>query len=322
MSVQEAETRRGFIAAFVAFLIWGLLPIYIHQLAPMPSVQIMAHRVIWACVFVFAYLAIKGDLGKVWAALADAKARLRLAGSAVLITINWLVYVWAVSNGHVVDASLGYFINPLVSVLLGVFVLKESLNGTQWVSVALAALGVLWLTFSVGQFPWIAISLALSFGTYGLIRKQVVVESVAGLGVETLLIAPIMLVYLVWTLHTGSFAFGTLGTKVDVMLIASGAVTAIPLVLFAYGVRRVPLSTVGILQYVGPSLQLLTGVFLFHEPFTHTQLIGFGLIWAALVVYALEGVWRNRRLKTTAALAESGAPAATAAATTSPAARS
>jgi len=176
--------------------------------------------------------------------------------------------------------------------------------------VALAAVGVLWLTFNVGQFPWIAISLALSFGTYGLIRKQVVVESVAGLGVETLLIAPIMLAYLFWTLHAGSFAFGTLGPKVDVMLIASGAVTAIPLVLFAYGVRRVPLSAIGILQYVGPTLQLLTGVFVFHEPFSHTQLIGFGLIWAALVVYAVEGVWRNRRLKTTAALADSGAPAA------------
>jgi len=310
MITEETEARQGFFAALGAFFIWGLLPIYIHQLAPTPSVQIMAHRVIWACVCVFAYLAIKGDLGKVWAALADAKARLLLAASAALVSINWLIYVWAVSNGHVVESSLGYFINPLVSVLLGVFVLKERLNRAQWCAVALAALGVLWLTVQVGRPPWIALGLALSFGTYGLIRKKVVVESVAGLGVETLLIAPIMLVYLAYTLHDGTFAFGTLGFKVDAFLVASGAVTAIPLVLFSYAVRRVPLSTVGILQYLGPSLQLLTGVFIFHEPFTHTQLIGFGLIWAALVVYAGEGLWRSRRARITAALSEGSTAAA------------
>ena len=321
MSTAEAEQRRGFFAALGAFFIWGLLPIYIHQLAPTPSVQIMAHRVIWACVFVFGYLVIKGDLGKVWAALADAKARLLLAASATLVSINWQIYVWAVSSGHVVESALGYFINPLVSVLLGVFVLKERLNAAQWCAVSLAALGVLWLTVQVGSPPWIAIALALSFGAYGLIRKKVVVDSVAGLGVETLLIAPVMLVYLAWTLHTGSFAFGTLGLKVDAFLVASGAITAIPLVLFAYGVRRVPLSTIGILQYLGPSLQLITGVFVFHEPFTQTQLIGFGLIWVALLVYAGEGLWRGRQLRRSAALAESGAPAATAAVAASPTAR-
>ncbi len=308
MSTQQAEQRRGFFAALGAFFIWGLLPIYIHQLSPTPVLQIMAHRMIWACLFVFAYLAIKGDLGKVWAALADARARLRLTASALLITVNWFVYVWAVSSGHVVESSLGYFINPLVSVLLGVFVLKETLNRMQWAAVALAALGVLWLTLQVGRLPWIAIALALTFGTYGLIRKQVAVDSVAGLGVETLLITPLMLAYLAWTLHAGSFSFGTLGLKVDVLLILGGAFTAIPLALFAYGVRSVPLSTIGILQYLGPTLQLLTGVFLFHEPFTETQLIGFGLIWAALVVYAGEGLWRGRRTRLNAALVESGVP--------------
>lgn len=309
MSAAETEARNGFFAAFTAFFIWGLLPIYIHQLVPTQAVEIMAHRVIWACLFVFTYLAIKGDMGKVWVALADAKARIRLAASAVLITINWLVYVWAASNGHVVEASLGYFINPLVSVLLGVFVLKEKLNQWQWVSVALAALGVLWLTLQVGHPPWIAIALALSFGIYGLIRKQVVVESVAGLGVEVLLIAPVMLVYLAWKLYSGTMTFAHHSLYVDGFLILGGALTAIPLVLFSYGVRRVPLSTIGILQYVGPTLQLLTGVLIFHEPFTQVQLVGFGLIWAALVVYAGEGFWRGRRARLTAALADSGAPA-------------
>lgn len=309
MSTAEQDARRGFWAAFSAFVIWGMLPIYIRQLAPTGAVEIMAHRVLWACLFVFTYLAIKGETGKVWAALADAKARLRLAATAVLITINWLVYVWAASNGHVVEASLGYFINPLVSVLLGVFVLKEKLNRWQWVSVALAALGVLWLTLQAGRPPYIAIALALSFGLYGLLRKQVAVESVPGLGVEVLLIAPVMLVYLAFKAHSGTLTFAHHSLYVDAFLILGGAITAIPLVLFAYGVRRVPLSTIGILQYVGPTLQLLTGVFVFHEPFTQTQLVGFGLIWAALVVYAAEGYWRGRRTRINAALAEAGAPA-------------
>lgn len=294
---EAADSRRGFFAALGAFFIWGLLPIYIHALAPTPTVQIMAHRMIWACLFVFVYLAFKGELGKVRQALADGKTCLRLSASALLITLNWFVYVWAVSSGHVVESSLGYFINPLVSVLLGVFVLKETLNRAQWAAVALAALGVLWLTLQVGRLPWIAIALALSFGTYGLIRKQVRVESVPGLGVETLLITPLALLYLAWTLHAGTFAFGTLGLQVDVLLVLGGAFTAIPLALFAYGVRAVPLSTIGILQYIGPTLQLLTGVFLFHEPFTHIQLIGFGLIWAALGVYAADGFWRVRRIR-------------------------
>ncbi len=302
-SPADADARRGFFAAFGAFFIWGLLPIYIHQLVPTPAVEIMAHRVIWACIFVFIYLAIRGETGKVWTALADGRARILLAASAVLITINWLVYVWAASNGHVVEASLGYFINPLVSVLLGVFVLKETLNRTQWFSVSLAALGVLWLTLQVGHPPWIALALALSFGAYGLIRKQVTVDSVAGLGVETLLIAPVMLLYLGYTLQAGTLSFGHHGLRMDVFLVLGGAITAIPLVLFAYGVRRVPLSTIGLLQYVGPTLQLLTGVLVFHEPFTQAQLVGFGLIWSALGVYALDGFWRSTRAKPVAAAA-------------------
>lgn len=295
MSAEEAEKRRGFFAAMSAFLIWGLLPLYLKQLHDTPAVQIMAHRVVWACVFVFAYLALKGELGKVAAALRDGSARLRLAASAVLVSVNWLIYVWAVTSGHVIESSLGYFINPLVSVLLGVFVLKESLSRAQWAAVGLAALGVLWLTVQVGRPPWIALALALSFGGYGLIRKKVAVDSVAGLGVETLLVAPFMLAWLLWCTQAGTLSFAHHDRLLDGLLIASGAVTAVPLVLFAYGVRRIPLSTVGLLQYLGPTLQLLTGIFVFHEPFTQTQLIGFGLIWSALAVYAGEGFWRSYR---------------------------
>ena len=297
MSAEEQERRRGLAAALGAFFIWGLLPFYLKQLHDTPSVQIMAHRVVWACLFVFGYLAVKGEIGKVWAALADRGARRLLLASATLMSVNWLIYVWAVTSGHVIESSLGYFINPLVSVLMGVFLLKESLNRTQWVAVGIAALGVLWLTVQVGRPPWIALSLALTFGSYGLIRKKVAVDSVAGLGVETLLIAPFMLAWLLWCTQAGSLSFGAHDRLLDFLLIASGAVTAVPLVLFAYGVRRVPLSTIGLLQYVGPTLQLLTGIFVFHEPFTESRAIGFGLIWAALAVYAAEGFWRSWRGK-------------------------
>ena len=295
MTPLETDTRRGFWAALGAFFIWGLLPLYIHLLAPTPPVQIMAHRVIWAALFVLVVIAYKGQLGVLRSVLSSRKACGWLMVSALLISLNWLVYVWAVSSGHVVESSLGYFINPLVSVLMGVFVLKEVLNRWQWAAVGVAALGVLWLTLQAGRPPWIALMLAFSFGSYGLIRKQVVVDSVVGLGVETLLISPFMLTYLAWTLHHGSFAFGQNGGTVDALLIASGAITAVPLVLFAYGVRRIPLSTVGLLQYLGPTLQLLTGVFVFHEPFTSARAVGFGLIWAALAIYAAEGFWRNAR---------------------------
>ncbi|WP_084615834.1 EamA family transporter RarD [Solimonas flava] len=293
----EADYRRGFAATFGAFLIWGLLPLYLKQLHDTGALQIMAHRVVWACLFVFGYLALRGELGKVGAALRDPQARLRLAASALLISGNWLVYVWAVTNGHVIEASLGYFINPLVSVLLGVFVLREKLNRAQWLAVAIAALGVAWLTWQVGRLPWIALGLAASFGAYGLIRKMVVVDSVAGLGVETLLVAPLMLAYLLWCTYAGTLSFGAHDRLLDVLLIASGAVTAIPLVMFAYGVRRVPLSTVGLMQYVGPTLQLLTGIFVFHEAFTAERIVGFAMIWAALFVFAGEGLWRAHRAR-------------------------
>lgn len=289
--------RRGFAAAFSAFLTWGLLPLYLKQLESTGPLEIMAHRVVWACLFVFGYLALRRELGKIVIVLRDRKMLLWLSASAILISANWLLYVWAVTADHIVEASLGYFINPLVSVLLGVFVLHERLNRVQWSAVGIAALGVLWLTLQAGRPPWIALVLALTFGGYGLIRKMVIVESVVGLGVETLLIAPVMLAYLLWIAHTGTISFLAHDHLLDALLIASGAFTAIPLVLFAYGVRRVALSTIGVMQYVGPMLQLLTGVFLYHEGFSRVQLIGFGLIWFAIAVYAGEGLWRGHRTR-------------------------
>jgi chloramphenicol-sensitive protein RarD len=295
--------RRGLFAAIAAFATWGLLPLYLHLLAAVPVMQIMTQRVAWCCVFVFAWLMVRGELRHVRTAMADPQRLLRLLLSALLITVNWLTYVWAVGNHHVVESSLGYFINPLVSVLLGVLFLSERLNPRQWTSVGLAALGVAWLTWQVGHLPWIALTLAISFGLYGFVRKQVAVDAVAGLAIETLLILPFALAWLGFEAWRGASVFGHTGLATDGLLIASGLVTAVPLVLFAFGVRRVPLSTIGLLQYFAPSLQLLTALFVFDEPFSQAQAIGFGLIWLGLAVYAIDGLWRGRLPRPVASVA-------------------
>lgn len=297
-----AADRRGFSAAVAAFSIWGLLPLYLKLLHQAPVLQIMTHRVAWCCLFVLAWLAARGELRYVHGAISDGATRIRLFGSAVLITINWLIYVWAIGNGHTVEASLGYFINPLVSVLLGVFFLGERLNRQRWIAVGFAALGVAWLTWQVGRPPWVALALAVSFGLYGFVRKHVVVDAVAGLAVETLMVLPFALGWLAFEVARGSSVFGHLGVQLDGLLIASGLVTAVPLVLFAYGVRRVPLSTIGLLQYFAPSLQLLTALFVFKEPFTQVQTIGFSLIWVGLVIFAIDGLWRGRRPRPVSAI--------------------
>jgi chloramphenicol-sensitive protein RarD len=213
----------------------------------------------------------------------------------VLISVNWLVYVWAVNNGHVIEASLGYFINPLFNVFLGVVVLSERLSRAQWAAVALAAIGVLYLTIEGGRPPWIALVLAVSFGSYGLIRKVTNVEAIPGLATETLLLSPFAIGFLLWREHGGDGVFGHSSHTIDGLLLGSGLVTALPLALFAFGARRIPYSTVGLVQYIGPTIQFLIGVFLFQEPFPRSRALGFVLIWAALAIYALDGLRRNRR---------------------------
>ena len=287
------QYRRGLAAALSAFAFWGVFPLYLALLAAVPALQILAHRVVWCCLFVVTWIAVRGELGAVRAALANPVTLWRLVASGALISINWLTYVWAVKNGHVIDASLGYFINPLVSVVLGVFVLSERLNRAQWTAVSLAVAGVAYLTLVTGRLPWIALVLALSFGLYGLIRKVVAVESLPGLATETLLLTPLAAGYLAWLGTQGTGAFGRLGAATDLLLLGSGIATAVPLALFAYGARRIPLSTVGLTQYIGPTMQLLCGVFFFGEPFPRARAIGFALIWCALAIYAANGLRRS-----------------------------
>jgi chloramphenicol-sensitive protein RarD len=234
-SVASACSGSGLAAAAGAFAIWGLLPLYLRLLDAVPSLQIVAHRVAWACLFVLVWMALSGELRGLREVLARRGLLLRLAAAALLISANWLAYVWGVSNERVVETSLGYFINPLVNVVLGVAVLSERLNRAQWIAVGLAAAGVVYLTVSAGHLPWIALTLAFSFGLYGLIRKTAQVDALPGLAIETALLAPLAAGYLVWCAIHGSGAMGSQGIVTDSLLVASGAVTAIPLFLFAFG---------------------------------------------------------------------------------------
>jgi len=288
------EAPKGIAAAAAPLAAWGLFPLYFKSLQGVPAPQVIAHRVVWSCLILLGCIALRGELKEVRVALADRRVVLRLALSATFVSVNWLVYVWAVMNGHVVDASLGYFINPLVNVLLGIALLAERLNRAQWTAVALASAGVAYLTFVAGHLPWISLTLAFSFSSYGLIRKVVHVEALPGLTVETLLLVPCASAYLLWCEASGSGAFGHSPPSIDALLVASGPLTAITLFLFAYGTRRIPYSTVGLLQYLAPSLQLACAVFVFHEPFARTHAVGFALIWTALIIYAGDGLWRAR----------------------------
>jgi chloramphenicol-sensitive protein RarD len=287
---------RGLASAATAFFIWGLLPLYLKFLQTVPVLQVTAHRLVWGCVFAMVWLALRRERKHVWAALRDSPTRWRLCLSATLISINWITYVYGIANERVVETSLGYFINPLVNVLLGVVVLSERLNRVQWTAVAIATLGVSYLTWSAGHPPWIALTLAFSFGLYGLVRKVVKVDALPGFASETLVLLPIGIGYLVWCELMGAGTIGHEGISMDLLLVLGGPLTAIPLVLFAFGARRIAYSTIGLLQYIGPTMQLILAIFVFHEPFTPERAIGFSLIWTALAIYATDGVWRARKL--------------------------
>jgi chloramphenicol-sensitive protein RarD len=287
--------NKGLLPTTAAFAMWGVFPLYFHRLNQVPATEVVAHRVVWSCLFVLVWLAMRGELALLRNTLADRKVVSRLVVSAVLVTFNWLLYVWGIMNHHVLETSLGYFIGPLVNVLIGVLVLSERLTPAQWSAVALAGSGVAYLTVISGGLPWIALTLAVSFAVYGLIRKLVNVESLPGLATETLILAPVAASYLLWCESTGGGALGHASPAINALLIGSGPITAITLFLYAYGTRLLPYSTVGLLQFIAPTLQFVCGVFVLHEPFERTQAIGFTVIWAALLIYAAEGLRLSRR---------------------------
>jgi chloramphenicol-sensitive protein RarD len=288
------RAARGLLAGAAAFTIWGLFPLYLHPLREVPAMQVVAHRISWSCLLILAWMLARGELRVLAVIFTQPALWSRLLLTALLISTNWLVYVWGVSHGHIVDTSLGYYINPLINVVLGIFVLRERLNPVQWSAVALAAVAVAYATYEAGRLPWIALTLAFSFSLYGLVRKLISVEALPGLATESLLLLPLAAGYLWWCAHLGTGAFLHAGGTVSALLIGMGLMSALPLFLFAFAARRLPYSTVGILQYIGPSLQLACGVLVFHERFDGARAVAFMLIWLALAIYAADGVWRSR----------------------------
>lgn len=269
------------------------MPLYWKALAGVTATQILSHRVVWALVFNMILLTVLRRWSWVRRVTADGKLLALLAASSALLSINWLVYIWAVNAGHVVESSLGYFINPLLNVALGVLFFKERLRTGQWVAIALAAAGVIYLTIQSGSPPWIALALAASFGAYGALRKIARLDSLEGLTTETALIAPFAAAYLLYLGANGGGAFGNTPTQ-TLLLLGAGVLTAIPLLLFSIGVRSIPMTTLGLLQYVAPTLQFLIGALIYHEAFGVTRAFGFGAVWLGLAVYSAEGFFAKR----------------------------
>jgi len=287
--------RIGILYAIGAYLLWGLFPLYFRAVASVPAGELLGQRVVWSFVFVSALVSWR--LGWRWLGpLARNRRVLAIfAVSAGLVFVNWGLYIWSVSAGRIVDASLGYFMTPLVNVLLGAVYLKERLRPAQWISIACAGLGVLWLTLSAGAPPWIGLALAATFGMYGLLRKTAVLGAFEGLALETAIMLPLALVYLIWLAEQGGDVFQSAGLGMQCLIAASGPVTALPLLFFAAAARRIPLTTLGLIQYLGPSIQLLLAVLLFGEPFPPAKLSGYGAIWAGLLLFSVEGLWRSWR---------------------------
>lgn len=290
----------GVAFAAAAYTIWGAFPLYFRLLREVPAFEVLMHRIVWSLALVAIIVATSRRWQWIGSLASTPRTVARYLASAVLIGVNWFVYIWSVQNGHVVDASLGYFMTPLVSVLLGRVVFGERPRPSQWIAIAIAACGVVWLAVLAGRVPWIGLTLALTFGAYGLAKKTARLGAVEGLTLETALLFPFALAALLWLDAHGQNALSSGGVGIRWLLIASGPLTALPLLMFSSGARRIPLTTLGLLQYITPTLQLLLGVVIFGEAFDGASLFGYSLIWAALAVYAGEGLWRARRSRSTA----------------------
>jgi chloramphenicol-sensitive protein RarD len=282
------SSQTGIAYTALSYLLWGILPIYWKFLGDVPADEILANRIFWSFWFMLLFLLVtrrfRGFTSYLKTSLTKKKQVLALLIASLLISANWFIYIWAVNTDQMVEASLGYYINPLVSILLGVFILKEKLTRAQILSFGLAAAGVLVLTLSYGDFPWIAFGLAFSFGLYGLAKKLIQVESSIGLTLETMTIAPVSIIYLLFLYQDDSLALFHTGTGTDLLLIGAGAATAIPLLFFSRGAQQIPLYMVGFLQYIAPTITLILGVWMYHEPFSTVHAIAFCFIWLALAV--------------------------------------
>jgi chloramphenicol-sensitive protein RarD len=305
-SPRSAST--GLLLAVLAYLLWGFLPLFFLLLVPANALEIVAWRILLSLVFCAILLTFTRAWPRLFELLRDRRVSLTLLLAGILILVNWLVYVYATLNHDVVQAALGYFTNPIVTVLLGIFVLRERLRPAQWVAIGISAVAVVVVAIGYGAFPWIALALAFSFGLYGLIKKRVGdrVDALSGLTIETLWLAPIAVGQLVLVSVTSGLTIGHVSTLQTIAMLCAGVVTAVPLLLFAGAARRLPLATVGLVQYLTPIMQFLIGVLLLHEAVTPERLLGFVLVWAALILLAIDGYWQRR----------SGAPSRTSIVTT------
>jgi chloramphenicol-sensitive protein RarD len=287
---QSHEEKIGILYTAFSYLLWGVLPLYWKLLEVRPALEILAHRIIWSFLFMIGLLwatrQLKAWRQQLFAICRQPKLVGGISAAAILISTNWFIYIWAVNHGHIVETSLGYYINPLVSVVLGMIVLKERLNVWQWISFALACLGVCIMTFQYGTFPWVALSLAFSFGFYGLVKKLASFDAAIGLTLETMAVTPISFIYLLLLYNDAPSLLSSVTIWQGVLLLGAGPATAIPLLYFAKGARRISMTMLGFLQYIAPTISLLLGVFLFHEEFTKTHMYAFSCIWGALILFS------------------------------------
>lgn len=286
--------NKGIWYGIAAYAMWGFFPIYWKLLHEVPALQLLGHRIVWSFLLLLAYIFITKQWKEFRSVAFDGKTLRIYTVAGILLSLNWLIYVWGVNAGFIVETSLGYFINPLLSVLFGVIFLRERLRPMQWLPVVIAAIGVTYLTVTYGRLPWIALSLAVSFGLYGLVKKLSPLGSVYGLTLETGIVFPVAIIYLTFLQAGGSGAFLHDGTTVDLLLVGAGIVTTIPLLMFASAAKQIPLNMIGVLQYFAPTIQFLIGVFIYKEPFDHTRLIGFSIVWLALIVFWVENLIAHR----------------------------
>ncbi|MCW2163611.1 chloramphenicol-sensitive protein RarD [Microbacterium hydrothermale] len=300
-STPTGGTTRGALYALGAYLLWGVLPIYFLQLAPTGPFEVVAWRIILAFVFCLLLLTVLRAWRPFLAIVRQPRLMLLTAVAGVLIYVNWQTYLYGALTGHVIETSLGYFINPIVTVLLGVLVLRERLRILPWIAVGVAVVAVVVIVVGYGAFPWIALTLAFSFGFYGLVKKQIgpAVDAVSGLTLESLWLLPVAVVQLVFVANISGITLGTQGVLHTVLLLLAGAVTAVPLLLFASGARRVPLTVIGLLQFVAPIIQFVIGVWVLHEPMTAERWVGFALVWVALVMLSVDSIVASRRHRQT-----------------------
>ncbi len=284
------ESSKGLLTAVAAFTLWGLLPLYLKALGSATPIEILSHRIIWSVVATLSLLFMSRKAGKLLHTLRDTKILLPFVLTSILISVNWITYIWAVNSDFIVESSLGYYINPLVNILLGMIFLQERLRLGQWIAVLFALSGVCYLTFFYGHFPWIALILAFSFGFYGLLRKITPMPSLEGLCLETSMLAIPAAIILIYLAFQGQSDFVHQDTTGRLLLAGTGIITSLPLLLFGYAAHRIPLSTLGIVQYLAPTIQLSIGIFVFGETFPKQQMAGFALVWLGLLIYATEGI--------------------------------